>query len=308
MSTQIPVSFVDQFSRNVFHLSQQKGSKYRRAVRNEVQNAESAFYDRIGAVSAQLKPGRHSDTPQIDTPHTRRMVTLNDYEWADLIDKEDKIRTINDPANDYVMAAMWAMGRSMDDVIIAALGGSAYGGQKGTDAVVLPDTQKFACNNGAAFTNLNVLSLRKLKRMLDDKDVVGKRYLGCAPSQIEAMLGQTEATSSDYASVKALVQGEINTFMGFEFMPGTRFGTESGAPLFSPVTGLADGGGASVNGFRKCFVWVEDGAMLAVGADVKARVGERADKSYSNQVYASMSIGATRLEEEKVILFYAKES
>lgn len=307
MSSQIPVSFVDQFSRNVFHLSQQKGSKFRRAVRNETQKAESAFYDRIGAVTAQVKAGRHSDTPQTDTPHSRRMVTLVDYEQGDLIDNEDKIRTINDPTNDYVMAHMWAHGRAMDDVILAALGASAYGGQKGTDAVVLPNSQKFACNNGVAFTNLNVKSLRSLARMMDDQDVEGKRFIGVAPSQIEAMLGQTEVTSSDYNSVKALVQGEVNSFMGFEFIKTTRLTTAS-ANTFSPTTGAYDAAGSSVAGFRKCYAWVQDGAMLAVGADVKARVGERPDKSYSNQVYSSMSIGATRLEEVKVIEFYAKET
>jgi hypothetical protein len=307
MSSQIPVSFVDQFSRNVFHLSQQKGSKLRRTVRNESQNSESSFYDRIGAVTAQVKGGRHSDTPQNDTPHTRRMVTLVDYEQADLIDKEDKIRTINDPTNDYVMAHMWAHGRAMDDVILAALGGNAYGGQKGTDAVALPNSQKFACNNGAAHTNLNVKSLRSLARMFDDQEVEGKRFIACAPSQIESMLGQTEVTSSDYNSVKALVQGEVNSFMGFEFIKTTRL-TTAAANTFSVSTGAYDGAGASVAGFRKCFAWAQDGALLAVGSEVKARVGERADKSYSNQVYSSMSIGATRLEEVKVIEFYAKET
>jgi len=306
MSSQIPVSFVDQFSRNVFHLSQQKGSKLRGSVRTETQNAESAFYDRIGTVAAQLKTGRHSDTPQLDTPHTRRMVTLNDYEWADLIDKEDKIKTINDPTNDYLMAAMWAMGRSMDDVILASMGADAYGGQKGATAVALPDTQRFACNNGAAFTNLNVSSLRRLARMFDDQEVEGKRFIACAPSQIESMLGQTEATSSDYNTVKALVQGEINSFMGFEFIKTTRLGT-FGAVNASPTAGTV-GAGSSVSGFRKCYAWVKEGVMLAVGSEVKARVGERADKSYSNQVYASMSIGGTRLEEVKVIEFAAKET
>ena len=35
--------------------------------------------------------------------------------------------------------------------------------------------------------------------------------------------------------------------------------------------------------------------------DVTARISERDDKSYSTQVYYCMSVGATRMEEEKVV-------
>lgn len=310
MSQNIPTHFVDAFSSNVYYLSQQKGSKLRGTVRNETQHAESEFYDSFGQVSAVVKAGRHSNTPQMDTPHERRMVTMEDYEWADLIDKEDKLRTINDPTNDYVMLAMWALGRSMDDAIIEALGGTAYTGKKGTVQVALPDSQKYGANDGTNFTNLNVKTLRALKRKFDDADVDPslKRYIACAPSQIEAMLGQTEVTSADYATVKALVQGEVNSFMGFEFVPMTRLKTQVSALNGNPATGAINTGATSVAGFRKAYAYVSDGALLAVGAEANGRISERDDKSYATQVYASMSIGATRMEEVKVIEVLCKEA
>jgi len=301
MSNQITESFVKQYNANVMHLSQQKGSKLRGTTRSESQKSKVQFYDRIGRVAAVIKAGRHSDTPQLDTPHSRRAVTLADYEWADLIDNEDKLRTLNDPTNDYVMASMWAMGRSMDDVIIAALGGVAYAGEEGTTQVVHPNIQKYAANNGTAFSNLNVRTLRAVKRKFDDNDVApGQRIFACAPSQIESMLSQTEVTSSDYANVKALVQGEVDTFMGFKFIPLTRLVTQVAALSASPTTG-AVGSGSSVAGTRKCYAYTKEGILSAIGQDMKSRIGERADKSYSNQVYACMSIGAVRMEEEQVV-------
>ena len=120
MSSQVTTAFVQQYRSEVFHLSQQKGSRLQGAVRMESQKSESQFFDRIGLATAVLKVGRHSDTPQIDSAHSRRRVTLDDYEWADLIDKEDLRRMLQDPAGDYAMAAAWALGRSKDDVIIAA--------------------------------------------------------------------------------------------------------------------------------------------------------------------------------------------
>ena len=301
MSNQITESFVKQYNANVMHLSQQKGSKLRGTARQESQKSKAQFYDRIGKVAAVVKAGRHSDTPQLDTPHSRRMVTLQDYEWADLIDNEDKLRSLNDPTNDYVMAAMWALGRSMDDVIISALGGTAYSGEDGTTAVTHPNSQKYAANNGSAFTNLNVRTLRAVKKKFDDNDVApGQRYFVCAPSQIESMLGQTEVTNSDYAAVKALVQGEVDTFMGFKFIMLTRLSTQVAALSASPTTG-AVGSGSSIVGARKCYAYTKEGILSAIGQDMKSRIGERPDKSYSNQVYACMSIGAVRMEEEQVV-------
>jgi hypothetical protein len=135
MSSQITTAFVQQYKNNIFHLAQQKGSRLRPLVRNEMQVGKSAFYERLGSATAVKRLSRHSDTPQIDSAHSRRMVTLEDYDWADLIDQEDKIRLLIDPTSAYSQAAMWALGRAIDDSIIAALGGSAYSGETGTTAV-----------------------------------------------------------------------------------------------------------------------------------------------------------------------------
>ena len=43
-----------------------------------------------------------------------------DYEYADLIDNQDKIRTLIDPTSSYALAAAYAIGRAMDDEIISA--------------------------------------------------------------------------------------------------------------------------------------------------------------------------------------------
>ena len=84
MSTQITTAFVNQFSANIQMLSQQMGSLLRDAVDVESVNGEKAFFDQVGSSAAVKKTSRHADTPLVETPHTRRMVTMSDYEWADL--------------------------------------------------------------------------------------------------------------------------------------------------------------------------------------------------------------------------------
>jgi len=306
MSTLIDVARVQQFSANVFHLSQQEGSVLRNmGIRLETQKSKASFYDRIGAVSAQRKTSRHSDTPQIDTPHSRRMVTMEDYEWADLIDNQDKLRMIHDPQSDYAKAASMALGRSIDDVLIAAAIGNAYGGESGGTSVALGTGQRLQAVSGAAASNLNVQALRKASYILNAGKVSKNRKRFCAinASALEALLQATEVTSSDYNSIKALVQGDIDTFMGFKFILTEQLIRPSVAFTFNTSTGLYSGGGTSstLTSSYSVLCWAEDALLLSMGEEPVVRISERADKSYATQVYASMSLGATRMEEAGVV-------
>jgi len=279
MSTEVTTAFVQQYSANVQMLSQQMGSRLRDAVRVENMTGKNAFFDQVGKATAQKRTTRHADTPQIDTPHARRRVSLVDYEYADLIDDQDKVRMLIDPTSSYAMAAAAAMGRAIDDEIIAAALGTAYTGETGSTATSLPAAQQIA--NGSA--DLSVAKLREAKKILDLSDVDPSipRYIAVGPDQVEALLADTNVTSSDFNTVKALVQGEVNQFMGFNFIVTNRL--------------------AKSGDIRSCFAWAEDGLALAVGRDVMARIDERNDKGYATQVYYCMSIGSTRMEEEKVV-------
>ena len=310
MSSQITTAFVQQYKAEVMHLSQQKGSKLQGLVRTESQNGKSAFYDRLGKATAIEKTSRHSDTPQIDSEHSRRRVTLTDYEWADLIDKEDLRRLLMDPAGPYAQAAMWGMGRAKDIKIIAAANGSAWGGEDGSTEVVMPNTQKMhAVASGPALGNANVQWLRRIKKKFDANDVDESiaRYAAITSSQLESLLGETEVTSSDFNTIRALVMGDINTFMGFMFTRTELLDLQVDA-LSCDTTSGAAGSGTSCIGSRRCIFWAKDGLLLATADDIETKIEPRADKSYSTQVYVSMGIGASRMEEVKVVIGLAKEA
>lgn len=307
MSNQVTEAFVQQYNANVMHLVQQKGSRLEGAVRKESQKGKSQFFDRIGTVSAVLRTGRHAPTPQMDTPHSRRMVTLNDYEWADLVDDQDKIRMLIDPTSEYAMAAAWAFGRKKDDVIISASLGSAYSGESGTVPVSHPNAQKFAATTGSAFSNLNIFTLRKVKKIFDANEVEGKRYMAVTSSQIESLLGEDQVTSADYNTIQALVKGEVNSFMGFEFIRLERLALTTSSTA-TVATG-AVGSGVSLTGTnRACFAWADQGLLLSTGEDMVTKMSERDDLGYAMQVYCRMSIGATRMEEEQVVEVICKEA
>ena len=202
MSTQITTAFDNQYSSNVQLLSQQMGSLLRNAVDVETVNGDKAFFEQVGSAAAEEKTTRNSDTPLMDTPHSRRMVTLSDYEYADLIDDQDKIRMVIDPTSTYAKAAAAAIGRKMDDVIIAALGGSAKTGSAGSTSTALPAGQKIA--HGSA--GLTIAKLVSAKKILDQGNVDPsiKRYIVVSPEQMEDLLNSTTVTSADFNSVNTL--------------------------------------------------------------------------------------------------------
>jgi hypothetical protein len=315
MSFQITEAFVKQFGANVYHLAQQKGSKLRPFVRQEFQVGEAQAFERIGPTSAIKKQSRHGDTPLISTPHSRRTVYLEDYEWADLIDHHDKVKTLIDPTNDYVMAAMWAMGRSMDEEIIKRALGNAAAGKEGQTSVPLPNSQKCVSVLPAtgAGTGLNVQALRSAKLYLDRADVDESipRYIAVTAQGLDSLLEDPNVTSADFNTVRALVRGEIDTYMGFKFIKTQLLPFQVGALSFSTTAGdkgrVVGSGGGNANGYRRYIAWAQDGIIQSTAMDITARVSERADKSYSVQAYAAMSIGAVRMEEAKVVEILAVE-
>lgn len=276
--------------------------------RKESIQGEEKYFDRIGTVEVMEKVGRHSNTTFADTPYSRRRISMRDYFWADLVDKEDKLRIIHNPESEYSKAAQAAIGRKMDDIAIAALLGTVYTGKTGGTPVVLPNSQKLAMVNagGTAVAQLSVEGLRRLKFKFDSEEVDEmNRYIVCGAEEIQALLRETEVTSSDYNSVKALVSGELNTFLGFTFIRIERLPYLTAAIACDYADGSVGAGAGTVPvGAKRCIAFAADAAIAGIGASPSARVSERPDKHYANQVYYSMSLGGMRMEEVKVIEFF----
>lgn len=288
MSFQVDAAYVNQYRNNVSTLVQQRGSRLRPFVRVEPQNSEFEFYDRIGATDAVEITGRHQDTPLVSTPHDRRRVSLRDFDWADLIDHQDKLKMLIDPTSAYAMNAVFAMGRKMDDMIISSAFDTAYTGKNGTSTVSFPSANQVAVNyvesGSAANGNLTIGKIRRAKEILDayDNDPDEARIMTCTANSLHSLLRNIEITSQDYNVVKALVEGKVDTFMGFQFVRTQRLLTDS-------------------SGYRRHIAWVQSKLLLAVSQDPMVDVGPRRDKRNSMQVYVTMGIGATRMEEEGVV-------
>lgn len=283
MSFEVTTAFVQQYTTNVQLLLQQRGSKLRDYCTMGAYTGKAAkAVEQIGAVTAQERTSRHSDTPLISTPHDARWVFPRDFEWADMVDDQDKLRMLIDPTSPYAINGAYALGRKLDDIIIAAALGNAQTGENGSTATQFATaTQQIAVGG----TGLTVAKLRQARRILAANEVdlaSDPVYIAVTAQQIDNLLGTTEVTSADFNSVKALVQGDVDTFMGFKFIQTELLGLDG-------------------SGDRRCFAWAKSGLHVGMWNDINTKISERADKSYSMQVYVKGTFGATRVDEKKVV-------
>lgn len=281
MANTIANSFVEQFKSNVVHLAQQKSSRLKDYVTSAMCNGETHNFERIGSADAVEKTTRHTDTPVLDVPHSRRKVTLRDWHWADLIDEEDKLRQLINPNSEYVKTGAYAMGRQYDSLILAAARGNATDGAGAS--VALPAGQKVA-HGSASLTIAKLLSAREILWANDVDEDNDPLCIVVSGTELSALLNTTEVKSSDYNSVKALVKGEIDTFLGYKFIRSNLVETTAGVPNQRWVT-----------------AFYKSGMGLAMGADVHTYITQRDDKSYAHQVYLAFTAEATRIEDEKVV-------
>jgi hypothetical protein len=288
MSIQITTAFVEQYKANVYHLTQQKGSRLRRSVRVETVVGKNAYFEQLGATSARKRTSRHADTPRMDTPHARRRVALEDFDWADLVDNEDQVRMLIDPTSQYAEAAAMALGRSMDDSIVAAATGTAYTGVDGSTSTAYDTNMTVAVTEAwpgvsAGNYGLNVAKLLEAGNKLGSNNVDPDEEKFCIlpARQVKSLMQDTRISSADYNAVKPLVSGQVVQFAGFTMIPTQRTGLDS-------------------NSYDRVLYWAKGGILLGVGKDIMTKISERNDKNHAMQVFAAMSIGATRMEEARV--------
>ena len=287
MSFNVTTHFVQQYTTNIQLLLQQKGSKLREAVMTGSYVGKAAkAVEQIGAVNPVKNQSRHSDTPLISTPADARWVFPSDYDWADLIDDQDKLRMLIDPTSSYVQNGVYALGRAQDQEIIDAFFGTAKTGENGSTSTTFPSTQQVAETVGStAATGLNVAKLRQAKKILMsnyvdiDNDPL---YVAITAADHDALLNEAQVISMDYNSKPVLTDGKITSFMGFQFIH-----TE-----LLPV---------DASGYKRIPVWAKSGMHLGMWNDIKTSVDRRADKRNSYQVYVTGTYGATRLEEKKIV-------
>lgn len=250
------------------------------------------YYDQFGILDFEEKTTRLAPTKLDEAPTFKRSMRPKMFHKSIGYDEFDgkKLGDIDLPVSKTIEGLRAAAGRRMDDVAISAFLGTNYIGEDGVDAVELgnPVPVNYVESGTASDSNLTVAKLRATLEWFQQNEAWGqdsenygdKLVMAVTSSQIMSMLRSIEVTSSDYNDVKALVDGKVDTFLGFKFIRTQRL------PL-DPKTKV-----------RKCLAWVKSRAQFGLWEDFKVKVSVRDDLDEALQIRAKFACGATRLQEE----------
>jgi hypothetical protein len=304
MSSYQNLHWVQAFRQGIRILAQQRGSRLREAVDVDPNvQGDRAFYDTMQLTGMVPITDRHGKTQITDTILARRMVALSPFEKADLVDEVDLRRVLNDPTSQMAINFGYAAGRQMDDALFAAFGATSLTGQTGTTSVTFPTANRIdatsvvggSTHSSGAGRNFSLTTLVLARQVLEsfdnDSDAMDFSW-HCAWRSTErrsvfSVATPNPFTSADYNTVKALVNGELNTFLGFNFHRSERI-------LASSASGAS--------GVSEIPFWVKASMKLAIAQDAKVEIDKRPDLRNSTQVRMVLDIGATRMDEYGVVL------
>ena len=272
MAQQLSTAFVTLFDAEVKQAYQ--GTAVLRPairVRSGVEGSSYTF-PKIGKGVAQVRIPQTDVTP-LNVSYGQVTATLSDYIAAEYSDIFSQAKVNFDERSELVKVVASAVGRRQDQLILDAL-------------IASSTSNTVASSVGGANTNMNLDKLLAAKKALDAKNVpMDNRHIIIHANNLAGMLGETKVTSSDFNTVKALVNGELNTFLGFTFHTvGDR--DEGGLPLSS--------------GDRKVYAFHRDAIGMAEGIAPKTEINYIPEKT-SWLVTSLFSAGAVAIDAEGIV-------
>ena len=280
MAVSINNAFVTLFDSEVKQAYQ--GQRLLAGVTRERAGVEGSTikFPKIGKGSATIRVPQTDVTP-LNVTYSQVTATMEDYIAAEYSDIFNQQKVNFDERQELVQVVSGAIARRMDQVVLDALAAASSPGTVSNDI-------------GGTDTNLNIEKLREAKKIMDQKNVPSEgRTMLIHANSLSALLGETEVTSADFASVKALVTGDVNTFMGFNFI----------------TFGDRDEGGLAIDGSsdRTLFAFHRDAIGLGIGMGQQSRVDYIPEKT-SFLVASMFSAGAVAIDDEGIVKLTCREA
>lgn len=280
MSMSLSNAFVTLFDAEVKQAYQGKAMLVGAVRQRRGVEGSTVKFPKVGRGVATPRVGQTDVTP-LNVGFSNVTVTLEDWIAAEYSDIFSQQKVNFDERNELVQVLGNAIGRRQDQIILSALAGS------GTSLTVSNDV-------GGTDTNMNVAKLRQAKGLMDKANVPPTdRHVIIHANGLQSLLSETAVTSSDFNTVKALVAGELNTFLGFNFH----------------VLGDRSEGGLAIDGSldRTCFAFHKDAIGYAEGIAPKTEINYIPEKT-SWLVAAMLSAGATTIDAEGIVSITCRES
>jgi hypothetical protein len=271
MSTLSP-AFVTLFDAEVKQAYQAKAQLVGAVRQRRGVEGSTVKFPKVGKGVATVRVPQSDVTP-LNVAFSNVTCTLQDWNAAEYSDIFNQQKVNFDERQELVQVVANAIGRRQDQIILDALAASS------TALTVSEDI-------GGTNTGLNVAKLREAKKLLDKNNVpMDNRHIIIHANSLASILGETAVTSADFNTVRALVSGELNTFLGF---------------TFHTIGDRAEGGLPIANSERNLWAFHRDAIGYAEGIAPRTEINYIPEKT-SFLVNAVFSAGAIAIDAEGIV-------
>lgn len=296
---QIPDHFIIQYETNWQHLLQQMESRLKEKTKFVSAQGAAVRFNQYGTTSMTAVTTRNPSTPQSNSTLPTRWAYPTPYDIANVFSEFDNLflGSVVLPTSECMQSQAAAYGRLVDKILIDALTASAtitntantssgFGLNNTTTTVALPAGQQIAVNyvpagGTAVNSGLTIGKLREAKRILDAAEAPAEdRVLIVSAKEVSDLLGTTEVTNNLYNTVRALVDGDVDTFLGFKVVRSEQLGVASNV--------------------RTCVAYQKNAAVVVDGGK-KSYMDVLPTQSHALQIRSTAVLGATRLLENGVV-------
>jgi hypothetical protein len=312
----ITEAFRRQYSDNFNQVYQQTESELESLIRKDTQQAEWKSWDFIGTTSGNWDRSRQAQTVHTALPHMRRWNKQKSWTWSpDLIDDLDVLEAMKSPQSDYIKSGVASSKRALDELILQRLGAAVTAGKDADKTInyydvgectVMASDGTFAtagsaeAAKGTGYTGLTLTKIANIGLKFDNLSIPQTdRHIVANADQKWSLLTSTQVTSSDYNTVKALVNGSLNSYLGFQFhwLPTERFVVNAVELASSAAYPCID-----------TWAFHRDSVLMTTGKTLDTRIDQLPDYNYAVQVWAEMMLGAIRLQGAGVAKIVLKTS
>jgi hypothetical protein len=314
MATTPEQAFVNAWRSDFDLILQQRESRLWNAVTHGTQNSLLDMARFIGALDDDdtETTTRHGDTTWTDIAHTARAIRLAWKDKAIPLDKADlQMMGQYDPTNRYIQAIMGYFGRWLDRKILSAMNSVALTGQDGSTSVNMYDSGESRVMKGdgtiatagsdssdTTATNLTLTKLNALGNLFVDACVPqdDNWFLAVNDTNVAALLLDTTFSAQEVMTVRDIANRRMGRLLNFNFivLPNAAF----------TLTATAETDCIRTFAWHRAYVQMNTGSGAYLP---EQQIGPRADKKYTQQVWAAMYAGGTRLQGPGVIAVNLKK-
>lgn len=272
--------YATEYSTNWISRVQQRRARFDAFVLDESFSGERKRFDRVDKSTAQERTSRKAATPVSDLSTDSRWVHRRTFDLAHVLAEEDarNLAPLVLPNSNIIENHTMAYHRTADQIALRAVNGDVITGEAGTTVTALGSGQKIA-SGATGLTLAKLLNIVEIFNGADLDEEMG-RVIAVGPKQITTLLNTTEIKSADYNTVKALAQGQIDTFMGFKFI----------------VSNLLETSGSD----RLCLAWCK-GAIKRVKGSMRTTIDRLPERTNATQILSMFDMSAVRVYDEGVV-------